>query len=409
MGAMAVAQDESNRIALATLDFQKQQRAAAKREKVRKVLGTDQQDYLLNALDKQSLADLPTWIKEALETNPKDTDIRDKILQRALRVVATKEGVEEPNVIHGTMDRVLRDRWHMESDDAPETGSLCNLFLWGAPKGMAKQSQEMARLHANENISVTKAEQSALEKSVLFFTHLDNMEKLISDGYILWLTMTGSDYNHPVVKFLGAYRGKISMNRTRIEHYPVRYESQGDIRGILIQIRISKHLEAWSKAVELGVPPPPLNNRLIIDTVSDGGQDNGSWEVWSTTVGTLERDYGESLSAFRNAGRRTARSAAQGGFTVVGTLTDDMNRYDMIGGAVRGNQKWRDNVSQIPENWSARHKCTAECIEVYHHVDQPAARKEELKLKQWEQTEAQRVTPRLRGHRRRGGNQSADE
>ncbi len=263
MGAMAAAQDESNRIALASLEFHKEQKATAKMDKIRKVLGSNQQEYLLNALGKPTLADLPKWIKEALDTSPKDTDTRDRILQRELKKIAWQEGVEEPSIMHGTVDRILTDRWYMESDDAPETGSLCNLFLWGPPKGMAKQSQEMARLHANENISVTKAEQVVLEKCVLFFMHLDNMEKLINDGYILWPTMTGRDYNHPVVRFLGAYRGKISMNRTRIERYPVRYPAQEDIRGILIQIHILKHLEEWSKDVELGVPPAPLNDRLI--------------------------------------------------------------------------------------------------------------------------------------------------
>ena len=162
MGALAAAQDESNRIALASLDFQKKQKAAAKMEKVRKILGSDQQTYLLNALEKPTLGDLPKWLLEVLETSPKDTDTRDRYLQRALKNTAVEECVEEPSVMHGTMDRILTYRWHMESDDAPETGSLCNLFLWGPPKGMAKQSQEMARLHANENISVTKAEQGGV-------------------------------------------------------------------------------------------------------------------------------------------------------------------------------------------------------------------------------------------------------
>ncbi len=72
------------------------------------------------------------------------------------------ECVEAPGIMHGTVDvdRIFRERWHMESDGAPETGSLCNTFLWGPPKGMARQSQsqEMARLYANENIKVTKEE-----------------------------------------------------------------------------------------------------------------------------------------------------------------------------------------------------------------------------------------------------------
>ena len=409
MGAMAAAQDEANRIARDQLEFHKEQKASGELEKIHRVCGEEQLQYMLNALGINSRADLPKFLKEALNTSPKDSVGRDRILQRELKAMALRKSVEAPYIMSGTMDRIFRGVWHMESDSEPETGSLCNTFLWGPPKEMAKQSQELARLHANENINVTKGEQEVLEKSVLFFTHLDHIERLITDGYILWLTMTDHDLNHPVVKFLDAYRGRISMNKVSIQKYPLIDKANVDIIGILIQIRLSKHLELWSRKVALNMPPPALNDKLIIETVTNGGPNNASWEVWSTTLGTLESDYGKSLKVFRNAGRRTARSAAQDDFTVVGTLADDMNRYGMIGGAVRGNQKWRDNVSQIPENWSARHKCTAECIEVYHHVDQPAARKEELKLKQWVQTEAQRVPPRLRGHRRRGGNQSADE
>ncbi len=140
-----------------------------------------------------------------------------------------------------------------------------------------------------------------LEKSVLFFTHLDNMEKLITDDYILWLTLTGRDCNHPVVRFLGAYRGKISMNKNSIADYSLRNDDHRVVIGILIQIRISKHLEEWSQHVERRLQPPPLNDRLIIETVTNGGQsqNNGSWEVWSTTMSALERNYGESLRAFR--------------------------------------------------------------------------------------------------------------
>ncbi len=36
-------------------------------------------------------------------------------------------------------------------------------------------------------------------------------------------------------------------------------------------------------------------------------------------MGTLEREYGESLSVFRNTGRRSAVSAVQDDLTVVGT------------------------------------------------------------------------------------------
>ncbi len=52
-------------------------------------------------------------------------------------------------------------------------------------------------------------------------------------------------------------------------------------------------------------------------------------------------------------------------------------------------------------NWSVLHKCTAECVEAYDHVDQPATKKE--KLKQWVETQAKKVPPRQRNRRRRGG------
>ncbi len=42
------------------------------------------------------------------------------------------------------------------------------------------------------------------------------------------------------------------------------------------------------------------------------------------------------------------RSAARDDFTLVGTLTDYMSKFFMIGGAVRGNQNWRDDMSHIP-------------------------------------------------------------
>ncbi len=76
--------------------------------------------------------------------------------------------------------------------------------------------------------------------------------------------------------------------------------------------------------------PPPLNDRLIIETVTNGVQNNGSWEVWSTTMSTLERDYGESIRAFHDAGRRSARPASQDDLTVVGTPRDETSRYGIV-------------------------------------------------------------------------------
>ena len=58
-------------------------------ERVRRVCGDGQQTYLLDALalGKSSVADLPEWIKEALDTSLKDTEARDRILQRQLEAI----------------------------------------------------------------------------------------------------------------------------------------------------------------------------------------------------------------------------------------------------------------------------------------------------------------------------------
>ena len=76
-------------------------------------------------------------------------------------------------------------------------------------------------------------------------------------------------------------------------------------------------------------------------------------------MGTLEREHGESLSVFRNAGRRSAVSAAQDDLTVVGTPRGGTIGYGtvigggtVLGGAVGSQQIW-DEVSHIPEHEGA--------------------------------------------------------
>ncbi len=74
----------------------------------------------------------------------------------------------------------------------------------------------------------------------------------------------------------------------------------------------------------------PLERQVDNETVTNGGQNIGSWEVWSTTMSTLERDYDESLRAFHNAGRRSARPASQDDLTVVRTPRDETSRYGTV-------------------------------------------------------------------------------
>lgn len=352
MGAMAAAQDRHNAVAQEQLNFMKNQKAAEKLSKILKVTqGAPQLDLICRMLLKANLQDLPKLWRDLFDA--KDTTARDEILNRALRETAFQERLEVPHIMPGTADKLLQAYWHMVSSDEPETGSACNPFQWCPAKRMAKDAQDTAKIYSKGNIKVTAEEQKALEKSTLFFCHLDHMENLIRHGYLLWLTLTGGDKAHPVVKFLSEYRGKIGGNRDRIERFPLRDSSDRDIIGVLIQIKLAKELEGWSRAQVMKEPAPILNGDLIIDVVTDQSGNSNGWEPWTSTLGTIKADYGESLKVFRSAGRRPATWGLQDDLTVVGTLTDNVSRFGMVS-AVGGNQTWQDDVSHIPEEIAPR-------------------------------------------------------
>lgn len=352
LSAMAASQDVANQIARDSLQFQQKQAAKKKHEKITKALGgSTGADNLLKVLGVATLADLPKVIQEMVDAAPGVA--RDEVLQRWLNKVATKLRCEPPPITNGTGEKVLRGAMHMKDDSQPHTGLLCNPFQWCTSKLMANALIASATLHDNPNVKVTKDEQAALEKSFLFFCSIDDIEMLVNHGFVLWMTITGENTTHPVVDFLKKYRTKVSTNKQKILHYPLREGSKyKDIIGVLIQIRLAEELRKYSLAIELGDPPPQLNENMIIDTVWGRGQGNPAWETYSSTMTIIERDYADALGVFRSLSSRHSGNNLRDELTVVGTHTNEFAR--LVGGAAGSVQpptqgNFWDEVSQIPD------------------------------------------------------------
>jgi len=352
MSAMAASQDEANRIARRSLQFQKDQAAKKTQEKIKKALGgATGADNLLKVLGVPTLDDLPQVIKEMVEATAGVA--RDEVLQRWLKTVATKLRCEPPPIMNGTGDKILQGATHMKDDDQPHTGLLSNPFQWCNSKVMADALRASAALHANPNVKVTKEEQAVLQKSYLFFCSIDDFEALVNHGFVLWMTLTAEDMTHPVVKFLKNYRTKISTNKSKILHYPLREgDKYKDIIGILLQIRLAEELRKYTLAIEQGDTPPQLDENMIIDTVWGRGKGDRDWETYSSTMATIERDYADALGVFRSLSSKQSGNTLRDELTVVGTLT---NEFARVGGGAAGSVQqptqgnfW-DDVSQIPD------------------------------------------------------------
>lgn len=352
MSAMASSQDEANRIARQSLQFQMDQAAKKKEEKITKALGgVTGADTLLKVLRVATYNDLPKVIKEMVDATAGVA--RDTVLQRWIDKVATKLRCEAPHIMVGTGDKILQGAMHMKDDDQPHTGLLCNPFQWCNSKVMANALKAIANLHANPNVKVTKEEQAVLEKSYLFFCSIDDFEALVNHGFVLWMTITEEDLTHPVVDFLKNYRTKVSTNKSKILNYPLREgDKYKDVIGILLQIRLAEELRKYSLAIEHGDTPPQLDENMVIDTVWNKGKGDKSWETYSSTMSIIQRDYGEALGVFRRVSNKQSGSNIRDELTVVGTLTNDFAR---VGGGAAGSVQqptqapfW-DDVSQIPD------------------------------------------------------------
>ena len=355
--SMAAQQDAANQIARDNLQFQKDQATKRTHDKLKKAVGgSTGSAELLRKIGKQSLNDLPPVIKEMIEAE-KGTP-RDAILKKYARKVAEAYSCAVPPIMTGMGDKILQGSWHMEDDTSPETGSLCNPLQWCTTKEWAEAMARQAKLYDHANVKVTKEEQAALEKSYLFFCHINEFETLLSHGYVIWLTITGCDHTHPVVDFLDSYRTKISTNKDKILSYPLREgEKYRDVTGILIQIRLAEELQKWSVAVERGDTPAPFDKGMIIDTVWKRLKSDPIWETYSSTMSTIEHRYGESLRVFRNVSSRQAGNNRPVGdtlrdeMTVVGMQNELARITGGTAGTVQtpGQRDFWDDVSQIPD------------------------------------------------------------